>query len=156
MNFGVSAGREVTFDAAAFFGRGGATLYGLILRYGALYGPGTWYARDGDIAEQVRRRRFPLIGGGGGLISWLHVEAAADPPTVTWSFPFPVSDPNLPASSKKVAVSYDGSTVASVVSDSVTQNSTLYVFEADTGEIRSSRTDALRNRERQLRKGTTA
>jgi hypothetical protein len=61
-----------------------------------------------------------------------------------WSFPFPVSDPNLPASSKKVAVSYDGSTVAAVVSDSVTQNSTLYVFEADTGEIRSSRTDALR------------
>jgi hypothetical protein len=61
-----------------------------------------------------------------------------------WSFPFPVSDPNLPASSKKVAVSYDGSTVAAVVSDSVTQNSTLYVFEADTGEIRSSRTDAVR------------
>jgi len=64
--------------------------------------------------------------------------------TPDWSFPFPVSDPNLPASSKKVAVSYDGSTVAAVVSDSVTQNSTLYVFEADTGDIRSSRTDALR------------
>jgi len=61
-----------------------------------------------------------------------------------WSFPFPVSDPNLPANSRKVAVSYDGSTVAAVVSDSVTQNSTLYVFEADTGEIRTSRTDALR------------
>ena len=61
-----------------------------------------------------------------------------------WSFPFPVSDPNLPASSRKVAVSYDGSTVAAVVSDSVTQNSTLYVFEADTGQIRTSRTDALR------------
>ena len=61
-----------------------------------------------------------------------------------WSFPFPVSDPNLPASSKKVAVSYDGSTVAAVVSDSVTQNSTLYVFEADTGEIRSAWTDPLR------------
>src|SRR2546421_6180315 len=61
-----------------------------------------------------------------------------------WSFPFPVSDPNLPASSKKVAVSYDGSTVASVVSDSVTQNSTLYVFEADTGAVRSSWTDPLR------------
>ena len=56
---------------------GAAGLDGLILRYGALYGPGTWYARDGDIAEQVRRRRFPLIGGGGGLISWLHVEDAA-------------------------------------------------------------------------------
>jgi len=61
-----------------------------------------------------------------------------------WSFTFPVSDPNLPASSRKVAVSYDGSTVAAVVSDSTTQNSTLYVFEADTGEIRLSRTDALR------------
>jgi hypothetical protein len=61
-----------------------------------------------------------------------------------WSFPFPVSDPNLPASSKKVAVSYDGSTVASVVSDSVTQNSTLYVFEADTGAVRLSWTDPLR------------
>ncbi len=61
-----------------------------------------------------------------------------------WSFPFPVSDPNLPASSRKVAVSYDGSTVAAVVSDAATQNSTLYVFEADTGEVRSSRTDALR------------
>jgi hypothetical protein len=64
--------------------------------------------------------------------------------TPDWSFPFPVSDPNLPASSQKVSVSYDGSTVASVVSDATTQNSTLYVFEADTGEIRSSRTDALR------------
>jgi hypothetical protein len=61
-----------------------------------------------------------------------------------WSFPFPVSDPNLPASSKKVAVSYDGSTVAAVVSDSVTQNSTLYVFEADTGAVRSTWTDPLR------------
>jgi hypothetical protein len=64
--------------------------------------------------------------------------------TPDWSFPFPVSDPNLPASSRKVAVSYDGSTVASVVSDSVTQNSTLYVFDGDTGNVRSMRTDALR------------
>lgn len=52
-------------------------LDGLILRYGAFYGPGTWYAPDGDIAQQVRRRRFPLIGTAGGLISWLHVEDAA-------------------------------------------------------------------------------
>jgi hypothetical protein len=61
-----------------------------------------------------------------------------------WSFPFPISDPNLPASSKKVAVSYDGSTVAAVVSDSVTQNSTLYVVEADTGAVRLAWTDPLR------------
>jgi hypothetical protein len=48
--------------------------------------------------------------------------------TPDWSFPYPVSDPNLPASSRKVATSRDGSNIAAVVSDSVTQNSTLYVF----------------------------
>jgi len=62
-----------------------------------------------------------------------------------WSFPFPETDPNLPASSKRLAVSRDGSTIAVVVSDEpATQTSKLYVFEADTGEIRTSRTDALR------------
>lgn len=50
---------------------------GLALRYGTLYGPGTWYAPDGDIANEVRRRRFPLVGSGNGLISWIHVEDAA-------------------------------------------------------------------------------
>jgi hypothetical protein len=62
-----------------------------------------------------------------------------------WSFSFPETDPNLPASSKRLAVSRDGSTIAAVVSDEpATQTSKLYVFEADTGEIRSTRTDALR------------
>ena len=64
--------------------------------------------------------------------------------TPDWSFPYPVSDPNLPASSKKVAISRDGSTIAAVVSDSVTQNSTLYVFDAATGAIRQTWTDTLR------------
>src|SRR5215472_10381520 len=58
--------------------------------------------------------------------------------TPDWSFPYPVSDPNLPASSRKVATSRDGSTIAAVVSDSVTQNSTLYVFDAATGAIRQT------------------
>jgi len=62
-----------------------------------------------------------------------------------WSFPFPETDPNLPASSKRLAVSRDGSTIAAIVSDEpATQSSKLYVFEADTGEIRSTRTDTLR------------
>jgi len=64
--------------------------------------------------------------------------------TPDWSFQYPVSDPNLPASSKKVAASRDGSTIAAVVSDSVTQNSTLYVFDAATGAIRRTWTDSLR------------
>ena len=55
-----------------------------------------------------------------------------------------MSDPNLPANSRKVATSRDGSTIAAVVSDSVTQNSTLYVFEASTGAVRLSLPDPLR------------
>jgi hypothetical protein len=61
-----------------------------------------------------------------------------------WSFTYPVSDPNLPANSRKVATSRDGSTIAGVVSDSVTQDSTLYVFDATTGAVRLSWTDPLR------------
>ena len=64
--------------------------------------------------------------------------------TPDWSFPYPVSDPNLPASSRKVATSRDGSTIAAVVSDSVTQNSTLYVFDGNTGTITLMWTDPLR------------
>ena len=64
--------------------------------------------------------------------------------TPDWSFPYPVSDPNLPASSRKVATSRDGSTIAAVVSDSVTQNSTLYVFDANTGAVTLMWTDPLR------------
>ena len=64
--------------------------------------------------------------------------------TPDWSFPYPVSDPNLPASSRKLATSRDGSTIAAVVSDSVTQNSTLYVFDANTGAVTLMWTDPLR------------
>ena len=64
--------------------------------------------------------------------------------TPDWSFPYPVTDPNLPASSRKVATSRDGSTIAAVVSDSVTQNSTLYVFDANTGAVTLMWTDPLR------------
>jgi sugar lactone lactonase YvrE len=64
--------------------------------------------------------------------------------TPDWTFPYPVSDPNLPASSRKVATSRDGSTIAAVVSDSVTLNSTLYVFDAATGAVRQTWTDTVR------------
>jgi nucleoside-diphosphate-sugar epimerase len=34
---------------------------GIMLRYGAFYGPGTSMAPDGEQSELVRRRRFPLV-----------------------------------------------------------------------------------------------
>jgi nucleoside-diphosphate-sugar epimerase len=50
---------------------------GLVLRYGWFYGPGTYYASDGSIAEMVRKRRFPVLGGSDGLFSFIHIEDAA-------------------------------------------------------------------------------
>ena len=46
---------------------------GAVLRYGSLYGPG---AID-DWAGLVRKRQFPLVGGGAGYISWVHLDDAA-------------------------------------------------------------------------------
>lgn len=50
---------------------------GIVLRYGTLYGPGTWYAADGDLTTQLRKRRLPVVGSGGGVTSFLHVDDAA-------------------------------------------------------------------------------
>jgi nucleoside-diphosphate-sugar epimerase len=56
---------------------GAEGLEGLVLRYGWFYGPGTYYAEDGSIAAEVRKRRFPVIGSGAGLWSFIHVDDAA-------------------------------------------------------------------------------
>jgi 2-alkyl-3-oxoalkanoate reductase len=52
-------------------------LEGIALRYGFLYGSGTWFNPDGDVANQVRKQQFPIIGNGDGVWSWLHIEDAA-------------------------------------------------------------------------------
>ncbi|UNX55715.1 NAD(P)-dependent oxidoreductase [Georgenia sp. TF02-10] len=51
---------------------------GVVLRYGALYGPGTSLGARGAQVEAIRRRRFPLVGDAGAVWSFLHVEDAAD------------------------------------------------------------------------------
>jgi nucleoside-diphosphate-sugar epimerase len=53
-------------------------LDGLALRYGFFYGPGTWYARGTKLARQIERRRFPIVGDGGGVFSFVHVDDAAE------------------------------------------------------------------------------
>ncbi|HME06002.1 MAG TPA: NAD(P)-dependent oxidoreductase [Bryobacteraceae bacterium] len=52
-------------------------LEGVCLRYGFFYGPGTWFHADGDIAGQVRERKYPIIGSGQGVWSWVHIDDAA-------------------------------------------------------------------------------
>jgi nucleoside-diphosphate-sugar epimerase len=52
---------------------------GLVLRYGGFYGPGTSIslAPDAVMAALIRKRRFPIVGDGGGVFSHVHVEDAA-------------------------------------------------------------------------------
>ena len=51
---------------------------GIVLRYGAFYGPRTSLAAGEEQFELVRRRRFPVVGDGGGVWSFIHVADAAE------------------------------------------------------------------------------
>jgi nucleoside-diphosphate-sugar epimerase len=52
---------------------------GVALRYGGFYGPGTGIslAPEALIAAPIRKRRFPIVGDGGGVWSFVHIEDAA-------------------------------------------------------------------------------
>jgi nucleoside-diphosphate-sugar epimerase len=50
---------------------------GTVLRFGHLYGPGTVYAPDGYLTNQVRGGKLPLVGDGDATYSFVHVEDAA-------------------------------------------------------------------------------
>lgn len=60
---------------AAVSGLSGIT--GIVLRYGSFYGPGTSLGIDGEITQMVRRRKFPIVGGGTGVWSFTHIDDAA-------------------------------------------------------------------------------
>jgi nucleoside-diphosphate-sugar epimerase len=57
---------------------GAAWTEGIVLRYGAFYGPGTSLAPGAEQFELVRERKFPLVGDGGGVWSFIHVADAAE------------------------------------------------------------------------------
>jgi 2-alkyl-3-oxoalkanoate reductase len=50
---------------------------GQVLRYGYFYGPGSAISRAGSLGREVSRRRLPIVGGGGGVWSFIHLEDAA-------------------------------------------------------------------------------
>lgn len=52
-------------------------LEGVVLRYGAFYGPGTPFGPGGRVYESVLRGRFPIVGGGTGVWSFVHIDDAA-------------------------------------------------------------------------------
>jgi nucleoside-diphosphate-sugar epimerase len=57
--------------------RGATDMEALALRYGFFYGPGTSIAKDGAVVDLVRKRRIPVVGDGGGIWSFVHIEDAA-------------------------------------------------------------------------------
>jgi nucleoside-diphosphate-sugar epimerase len=57
---------------------GAAWTEGIVLRYGGFYGPGTSMGRDGQFVDLIRKRKFPVVGDGGGVWSFIHIEDAAD------------------------------------------------------------------------------
>jgi nucleoside-diphosphate-sugar epimerase len=56
---------------------GAAWIEGVVLRYGAFYGPGTSMAPGSEQFEMIRKRKFPVVGDGGGVWSFIHVDDAA-------------------------------------------------------------------------------
>jgi nucleoside-diphosphate-sugar epimerase len=51
---------------------------GIVLRYGACYGPGTSMAPGQEQFEMILERKFPLVGKGGGVWSFIHAADAAE------------------------------------------------------------------------------
>jgi nucleoside-diphosphate-sugar epimerase len=51
---------------------------GIVLRYGAFYGPGTSMSADGQQFEMIRKGKYPVVGDGGGVWSFVHIADAAE------------------------------------------------------------------------------
>lgn len=70
----------IAFAAVAELERrvlGAEGIEGVVLRFGWLYGPGTYYDRGEQQADEVMKRRLPIVGKGTGTFSFVHVEDAA-------------------------------------------------------------------------------
>ncbi|MES2222436.1 MAG: NAD(P)-dependent oxidoreductase [Acidobacteriota bacterium] len=51
---------------------------GIVLRYGAFYGPGTSFGEGGFGLEGLRRRKIPVVGNGAAIWSFIHIDDAAE------------------------------------------------------------------------------
>jgi 2-alkyl-3-oxoalkanoate reductase len=63
---------QQTFSAMTHLEQAVSEFGGIALRYGGFYG-----AANDALIEPVRKRRLPIVGGGGGIFPWIHLEDAA-------------------------------------------------------------------------------
>ncbi len=66
------ANARQSYAAMAYLEQAVSEFGGIVLRYGLFYGA----ANDG-LVEPVRKRQYPIIGDGGGITSWMHLEDGA-------------------------------------------------------------------------------
>ena len=63
---------QQTFGAMAHLEQAVTDFGGIALRYGGFYG-----AANDALIEPVRKRQFPIVGDGGGIFPWIHLDDAA-------------------------------------------------------------------------------
>lgn len=63
---------QETYAAMNYLDEAVTDFGGIALRYGGFYG-----AANDALIEPVRKRRMPIIGDGGGIFPWIHLEDAA-------------------------------------------------------------------------------
>jgi 2-alkyl-3-oxoalkanoate reductase len=73
---------RTTLDAIRYLEEivaGASWTEGIVLRYGGFYGPGTSFSLnpEGEMVELIRKRKFPVVGHGEGVWSFVHIEDAA-------------------------------------------------------------------------------
>ena len=61
-----------TYAAIAYLEQAATRFGGIALRYGGFYG-----AANDALIEPVRKRQFPVVGDGGGIFPWLHLDDGA-------------------------------------------------------------------------------
>jgi 2-alkyl-3-oxoalkanoate reductase len=66
------SGARATFAAMGYLDEAVTGFGGIALRYGGFYG-----APDDGWGELVRQRKFPIVGEGSGVFSWIHLDDAA-------------------------------------------------------------------------------
>jgi nucleoside-diphosphate-sugar epimerase len=71
------ASSKETIAAIRYLEERVAAAGGIVLRYGGFYGPGTSLAAGAEMVEAVRKRMFPVVGNGAGMVSFIHIEDAA-------------------------------------------------------------------------------
>lgn len=55
---------------------GAPDIDGVVLRYGLLYGPGTAWGVGGESLDLIGGRKFPIVGRGTGVFSFVHLDDA--------------------------------------------------------------------------------